>query len=95
MTCVLTQFQIPPDQKWQGLCVIKEIREERHRWEGEGREKLTQLASCASIKTLLPRYQINLVEAFPAELIRQIGKGFWVPPLQISTDMTNINGCSF
>lgn len=34
----------------------------KHR--GEGREKsLTQLALCGSIKTLLPRYQINPVKA--------------------------------
>lgn len=57
----------------------KKFREERYRGEekrGEEKNRLTQLAVRCSIKTQLPRYQINLVEAFPAELIRQIGKGF-------------------
>lgn len=39
--------------------------------ERRGKKTLTQLGLCGSIKPLLPWCQINLVEAFPAELIRR------------------------
>jgi len=42
-------------------------------------KRVTQLGLCGSIKLLLPRYQINLVEAFPAELIRQDWRGLLSP----------------
>lgn len=84
MTCVLTQFEIPLDQKWQGMYHQKfqrgkERREEGGKRRGEKNKWLTQLGLCGSIKPLLPRYQINLVEASPAELIRQDWKGLLSP----------------